>query len=97
MPWFVLFLPGIPQNSSRGVKYHANVVIINFIIRRFVVCFSASRRMIRSELTVKDEKACSNSKLSNKSPFTKTVIPSTVDYCFLKTSFIIFVNFGGVP
>ena len=53
--------------------------------------------VVKTLLTVKDVKDFSNRKLSGKSPFTKFAILPLVDYCFLKTSFIIFVNFGGVP
>lgn len=53
--------------------------------------------VIKTPLTVKNKKDCSNRKLSGKSPFAKFAILALVDYCFLKTSFIIFVNFGGVP
>ena len=57
----------------------------------------ANKAVVKTLLTVKDVKDFSNRKLSEKSPFTKFAILPLVDYCFLKTSFIIFVNFGGVP
>lgn len=53
--------------------------------------------VIKTLLTVKEVKDFSNRKLSGKSSFAKSAILLPVDYCFLKTSFIIFVNFGGVP
>gem|GEM_PF-7086514 len=53
--------------------------------------------VIKTLLTVKEVKDFSNRKLSGKSYFAKSAILLPVDYCFLKTSFIIFVNFGGVP
>ena len=53
--------------------------------------------VVKTLLTVKDVKDFSNRKLSGKSPFTKFAILPLVDYCFLKTSFIIFINLGGVP
>lgn len=53
--------------------------------------------VIKTPLTVKDVKGCFNRELSGKIPFAKFAVLPTVDYCFLKTSFIIFVSFGGVP
>ena len=80
--------------------FYAMSLLLNVAIaikNKNAVIEIANKAVVKTLLTVKDVKDFSNCKLSGKSHFTKFAILPLVDYCFLKTSFIIFVNFGGVP